>query len=399
MRIRDSKPQPGTAPAPDPDAGTAGGAPNASAPAGFRAFPDDGLEAGQDKLCMALEREVLLRHLKHLKAAHPRRILNLKPSYGGGFFSCGDGEADVAHLPGLSDPLDWISALPVGGFDAVYALDSDPDRGDPRERLALLARPLNRGGLLFMDCFSADHFGLLPRLGATARGRTVPERAAIPKCAVSAAQMHAAASSAGMSVLETVPYSSCYGNSLWLELMESRFRWERILDWLGSDQELLEFALFLERDVIARYGTAAAPRFMLVLSKDPPGSPGPGPVWGGGPSLDVVHSEFDRRARDIRNLVFLNHLWKLAVSHLGSSGPIAWRHLLPGWIHAEFERWRDQEALDAKGMLAVDGWYGIPEADAVLRHRGIRLGPGLQYDQMRKVLADVFGCFRKQDGR
>ncbi|MEO7426182.1 MAG: hypothetical protein ABI036_13425, partial [Fibrobacteria bacterium] len=128
------------------------------------------------------------------------------------------------------------------------------------------------------------------------------------------------------------------------------------------------------------------------------------PPWNGYGSLPnrrgipsrELQAGFTAHLHDIRNRVFLHHLWRLADAFLRESDFPGWADSLPTWIRDEYAAWMAQESLDAKGMAVVDGWHAIPEADLALRYRGIPLGPGLQYEQLRRMLTVVFGCFRQQ---
>ncbi|HKP95133.1 MAG TPA: hypothetical protein VJ385_05185 [Fibrobacteria bacterium] len=375
--------------------------PESGADIRFRDTPEAELEAGQDRLRSAVEWGIYRRFRKDGAGT----LLNLKPACREGFFSPDGGPAQITTIPGDADPAAWVRGLPPESFDAVFGLDFFQVHGDFPRGLEDLARALKKEGTLFLNFFSADHFALAGSLSGPGDRAPVRDRAAVPVRTATTGEVRESARRCGLQVAAVVPYSSFYGNSLWLELMGSRFRWERILDWLSSDERLFDFALFLEEAVAAKLGAECAPRFAAVLRKSAGEASQDGEAGQSRPLPDGIgiprerlHAIFTEHARDTRNLVFLHHLWKLAWTHLGESRRPGWKELLPDWIHGEYRAWLAQEGLDAKGMAVVDGWHLLPEMGGRLRHRGIPLGPGLQYEQLRRMLADVFGCFRKAQG-
>lgn len=364
----------------------------------FRDLPIADSEAGQDKLRSAVEWGVLHRRLQGRNIGP---LLNLKRACPEGFFPRGQSAPGITGMPDDTDPEAWIRTLPQASFDVIFGLDFFQLHGNPRSGIGDLGALLKPDGILFADFFSAEHFALAGSLPAPAHRGPVRDRAAIPGLLLSPGDIGEMARAAGLRVSGIVPYSAFYGNSLWLEMMESRFRWERILDWLSADPILFDCALFLEESIVARLGAACAPRFIAVLEKN--GKPGPSGADSERPGLHErigipkpeLDGAFASHGKDARNLVFMHHLWRLAEAHLTEAACPGWKGLLPSWIAEEYAGWLAQEGLDAKGMRTVNGWHEIPEVSRALRHRGIPLGPGLQYEQVRGMLADVFGCFRR----
>ncbi|MEO7423543.1 MAG: hypothetical protein ABI036_00045, partial [Fibrobacteria bacterium] len=237
-----------------------------SAPAGLRyrdLFEADA-EAGQEKLRSAVEWGL---YRKHCAGRGSGSLLNLKPACSEGFFQGAGQSLKITSYPGVSDPLGWLRSLPADSFDAIFGLDFLGSVADTGASIRELGRSLKSGGVLLLNFFSADHFALADSLPASGNRLSVRDRAAMPAQAITPAGVGELATAGGLAVTGIIPYSSFYGNSLWLELMESRFRWERILDWLSSDARLFDFALFLEESIIANLASDCAPRFAAVLEK------------------------------------------------------------------------------------------------------------------------------------
>lgn len=394
MRILPTSASPVPAAAPAPENAHGGDVPLA-----------DG-EAGQDKLRSAVEWGI------YRSFPSGNRLVNLKPSLAGDAFGPSGAALEVMAPPEEAEPGKWLETQPAASCDGIYAFGFFQAHGDWQASLGLMARVLNSGGRLFLNAYSREHF----ELGRTLPGRgggTLDGQVSLPRNILSPREIGESLERLGLTVERIVPYSSFYGNSLWLETMVIRFRWEKILDWLDSDPLLFAFALGLERAIVARMGTSSAPLFALVaqkkkypggylesaLSRDEGWRKTPHPFsrealarWAAIPGAPGEVG-FPAHLRDIRNRVFFHHL---AVSGGADPDWNGWEGLIPRETAEEFRTWNDQERIDAVCMRVIRGWHGLPGVREAFSHHGLPLGPAFEYDQLGSLLAGVMGCFRRE---
>jgi hypothetical protein len=383
---------------------------------GFWDSPAAAEEAGQDKLRSAVEWGLFHRHAENLSPSRP--LLNLKPSASDAFFLRGNAGVPRCVAPDLSSIESAFAPHAEGGLGGIFAFDFFQLHPDWRRFLALASRSLADDGTLYLNSFSEPHFRLAPCIRTADGSSTAEDAAAFPHSTADPGHIAATAEGHGLRLVDVVPYSSFYGSSLWLETIRRRARWERILDWLTSDRQLFEFALFLEERVIARMGAEAAPRFAMILRKGrrngvearPVTEPAPlsasrchpfsvgalaqaarrmGALGTGATGSDATWSRF---LAGIRNRVFFQRLLESAGADMGD--PL-WSSILPDQALETFRIWQRQDADDGLALRLIRDWQRLPEVDATLRHRGVPLCPGLEYEQVTAVLKGVFGYFRK----
>ncbi len=379
--------------------------------------PEAAEDAGQDKLRAAVEWGIYRKFSRLNPRDHS--LLNLKRSLVDGFFSHDGKIPAMRECPDPPFPESWLAGIGSGSIAEIFAFDFFRWHPDWQEGIGRLARMLKSDGLLFLDFFSEAHFrpaGTLTRSDGLTR---LDKIAAIPAALVSPGLVSETARAHGLTVRQVIPYSSFYGNSLLVDMMRSRFRWERILDWFSSRKPLFDLGLFLEESLVAKMGTGAAPKFAVVLEKTGRIDTDPAILereteWlpdslpfsaatlsrfagsGGGrlPALPMLKESLSAHLAEIPNRLFLLHLLQACGADLQGS---EWDMLLPKERIEEYRHWGGQEHADEACTRTLRGWHRIPEIDKVLRHRDSPLGPGMEYGQMPEMLKDVFGYFREKN--
>lgn len=379
----------------------------------FWDMPDADEEAGQDKLRSAVEWGIFHRFPR--SNGGPSALLNLKPSLRNAYFERIGASPTITVCPDGGNIAAWIASLPAGAFDEIFALDFFQMHSDTEHGMAELARVLKKGGTVFLNFFSSEHFKQADKLPGPNGAPSLGSVSAIPPVTLAPDQAVALARRHGLIARKIIPYSSFYGNSLWVGMLKNRFRWERILDWLSTNRKLFDLALHLEESIVARLGSISAPKYMLVVQLDTghgarsPDLSGCDDGWNAEASYFNVAAAADRaglspdRIReglgpylsDFRNRVFFHHLWDLLRRNFGDSGRGEWLGILPEAVRKEFQKWHGYEQVDELCLQTVRDWHRIPSISLALRHRRIPLGPGLEYGQFPAMLTRLLGASGK----
>ena len=216
----------------------------------------------------------------------------------------------------------------------------------------------------------------------------------------------------GLRVLGIIPVGGFFGApayNRWIQPLEDRFAWKRLLSWLGHDNRLLDFAVFLEESFPAFLTSRSTCRFFALLENSD--APAENAAW------LAQYGQFNERIGACRSnpATALPHLldpgWQqalhrhltwprnrqmlyLLLTELSRSFPqLNWRDLLPPAFLDLFDDWRLQEQIDDATLSIIRTWSTASVAGDSLTHQGIPLAPGLEYHLMEALLTRHFGVF------
>lgn len=309
-----------------------------------------------------------------------------------------------------------VQQLPLAdaSFDTLISLNVMVHFPHWQPVLAEWKRVLRPGGRIIFDIHSLDHLeAALP-----------PEEAHRTAHAGEEAGGHGAymshlragdladwADAHGFTVAAIVPVGAFFGGpayNQWLAPLESRFYWKRLLSWLGYDDQLLDFATFLEETLVAHLGSRATCRFFAILDKK--ADPAANKRWRekearknallAGESIPLDsglpvgsadwENSLSRHLAAPRNRQMFYQL----LQTLGKRAP---QIKLLDWVpkaYADlFEDWLLQESIDEIGLTICRNWTSASSAGQALTHAGIPLAPGLEYTLMETLLTRHFGVF------
>lgn len=306
-------------------------------------------------------------------------------------------QRDVADL-GFAD----------GEFDTLMSLNVMVHFPHWRDILAEWRRVVRPGGRIVFDIHSQDHEDAACAAKGLAPRPETSEDYGSYTCRIRVTELVETATALGLRIAAVVPYAGLFsgGNpNLWLkQSLADGTRFDRLLSWLSSDQALFDFALFIERDLFAHLTSVVTGRMMLVLDRV------------ADPEANLRWLERDRRV----NRLLASHLGQAELGALVPAFDAAWRCRLNDhldWprnrvlMHFLLSAWRDfperldftgflderhartlltwqyQDALDQVASGVLHGMAALPEAAAVLSHRGVALAGGLEYDLTRDLIA------------
>jgi SAM-dependent methyltransferase len=305
---------------------------------------------------------------------------------------------DVARLP-FAD----------GQFDTALGLNVVVHFPHVRDILAEWKRVVRPGGRLLFDIYSDDH----ERVACAAKGMARPERAAPLDyfSLIRLADLAGWADQLGLRIVAVRPYggllTGLYAN-LWRRGSRAESHdWERLMTWMAVDRRMLDFALFLEREVIAHLPSSATYHLMVALEATP--DPAANAAWlrrdaeiGAALQSELTwpavsslmpawnadwRAQLNAHLDWPRNRVLLFLLW---------SG--LWRHA-PGFDLASFleERhaarlyaWLQAEMTDAivgNVLRMLEHWPPLAER---FSHNQVPMWGALEYDLTRELLRGYY---------
>ncbi len=157
-----------------------------------------------------------------------------------------------------------LRAMPFadGEFATVVSIDTLRPGPAWATQLAEALRVTEPGGRLIIDAHSSDHSGNGDRCRAE------------PGLRLSVIEVAEFARSHGASIRAIVPYGAVFDGALgnsWLSehsAGDDRFL-DHLFSWIGVDQELYAFALFIERRIVGELTPRCAARMMIVFERLP----------------------------------------------------------------------------------------------------------------------------------
>jgi len=281
-----------------------------------------------------------------------------------------------------------------------------------REILPEWVRVVRPGGRLIFDVHSLDHYRI-------AHGASAGEDAMTASgfesyyLLVAARDLVAEADRRGLAVVDIVPYDAFeedgYVDPVFS--IETKHWWRRLLSWLATDDRLLDLALFLEQELVARLSTAVTGRYMVVLERRR--DPGHNDAWLQAkdelnahlrgvialetlaPYLRVSTAQFRSRLNghvraSLRNFALFDRLCR----GLFLSGVrIDVASFLEEDMLTRLDDWSRRRELDREVTAQARGWTAAPGAHEIMRLNGVSLGDALEYHLVEDLLTQYHGLF------
>lgn len=310
-----------------------------------------------------------------------------------------------------------VRELPVAdaAFDTLISLNVMVHFPHWQPVLQEWKRVVRPGGRMLFDIHSLDHLeAALP----AEQARQIAE-AGLHDGAHGAFMSHmrvedltAWCSENGLRVLAVIPVGGFFGPPAynhWIKPLEDRFAWKRLLSWLGHDNRLLDFAVFLEESFPAFLTSRSTCRFFALLENTD--APAENAAW------LAKNRQLNERLTNSRRQpdAVLPHLfdtgWQQALCHhlawprnrqmlyqllseLCQRFPqLNWRDTLPPAFVDLFDDWLLQEQIDDATLAMIRTWTTASVAGESLTHKGVPLAPGLEYHLMEALLTRHFGVF------
>lgn len=314
-----------------------------------------------------------------------------------------------------------VEKLPFqdGEFDTLLSLNVVVHFPHWRKLLTEWKRVVKPGGRIVFDVHSLDNY-------RHTHGKHVSEESLLQQAEkqgdfstytqrVAAEDMMREADNQGLVVAAIVPYGAFLGggnaNYLMASSLEAQHAWRRLLSWLAVDGKFLDFALFLERELVARLSSQVTGRYMVVLENRPDKAANqawlernaetnrllahaetlPALFECLGMDRDAFCSQLNQHlAANWRNFAFFHAVNReLAEKGWGLGAET----LLNDENATRLRDWRKKEDDDAKALAMTRGWHAFPEMKAALDYRGMSLGETMEYFLMERVLTDYMHVF------
>ena len=313
-----------------------------------------------------------------------------------------------------------LRSLPIrdARFDTIVALHVMVHFPNWRQVLEGWTERMAPGGRIIFDVHSLDHLEYL-------EGRRIPIEELIQQHTcndfslyVSAQEIVAAADELGLRVQAIVPYGLFHRYSRYRSPFDHRplndaYWWRRHLSWIGADEKLFEFCLFLEKEFVFHLGSMTTGRFMVVLDKVSDtnanrawlerndrlnailcSDASSDALWLGLSDMPEGWKRILNRYLDHeRNRVVFFFLW----TSLWKNPQRFWSSSLLEERHARaLERWWTQEMLDRQTSAIARNWLYQEELANVMNVRDVNLGVGMEYNLTRHLLERYFHAFDEQ---
>jgi hypothetical protein len=196
-------------------------------------------------------------------------------------------------------------------------------------------------------------------------------------------------------------------NQLLKPYLDGEKRWERFLSWLATDDELLDFALFLERHFVAHLTSRVAVKLMVVLDKRVDleanrefarrdaemnrlmvSGMNLGQFAAMSGQLDAVLKEgIAKRQKWLRNPELL---YRILVPLLENRKLVDLGSFLTPEDLEKMQKWRGEDQLDAHVMRVCREW---PRhiGKGGFNYSGVDLAPSLEYNLFQALLVTCYG--------
>lgn len=309
-----------------------------------------------------------------------------------------------------------VQQLPLAdaSFDTLISLNVMVHFPHWQPVLAEWKRVLRPGGRIIFDIHSLDHLEAALPPDEAHRVAHAGEEAGSHGVYMShlrAGDLADWADANGFTVAAIVPVGAFFGGpacNQWLAPLENRFYWKRLLSWLGFDDKLLDFAIFLEETIVAHLGSRATCRFFAILDKreDPAantrwreeaaqknallaGKDIPLDTWLPAGS-EAWENRLSQHLAAPRNRQLFYHLLRTLDKR---TMPIKLLDWVPKAYADLFDDWMLQESIDEIGLAICRNWTSAASGGQALIHGGVPLAPGLEYTLMETLLTRHFGVF------
>ena len=296
-------------------------------------------------------------------------------------------------------------------FDTLLALNVMVHFPHWKNVLKEWKRVVRPGGRIFFDIHSLDHEESVSKVKGLPVKPDNKEDFFNYVCRVRVAEIAQVADELGMRISAVVPYAAISNINYWLKgSLAEGHRFDRLLSYLLSDDRFMDFAFFLERDLIQNLTSSATFRMMVVLDK----------VSGVQYNQEWLkrNESFNKKLSGICCLKeltdfmpVLNDDWigrlnahlewpfnRVLLHFLLSAIPDFSNKIdLCSFMDERHARtllsWNYQRELDQKVYRILDSLTKLPEMNEIFEYREIPLVVGFQYDLTHEILTHIFKAF------
>jgi len=320
----------------------------------------------------------------------------------------GDDNASETESGGTPPRL----AAPDEAYDSLVSLGEGPRSSEWRQNLPEWVRVVRAGGRLVFDIASFDSLHLDPGDKKDGPGSPAVDPAS-GRTLAAAESLAAVADEHGLVVMDVIPCGALTegGKGSCLPAIQDTHWWRRLLTWLATDDPLLDFAAFMQQELIGRCAGVVPGRSIVVLERH--GDPSHNRAWlrarkdlsalvargitleSLAPHLRMPASEVKARLNShlrtgTRNFRFFDGLWQAAAL---SGAKIDLASFLEADALAKLEDWSRRRALDREVTAQARDWLGAPGAAESMRLNGVDLGDALEYYLVEDLLTRYHGLF------
>jgi 2-polyprenyl-3-methyl-5-hydroxy-6-metoxy-1,4-benzoquinol methylase len=317
----------------------------------------------------------------------------------------------------LGDLLD----LPVRDtdFDTIMALHVMVHFPHWRQALEKWTAKLANGGRIIFDILSLDHLEHVHGRRSTIEELVRNNTSSNFSMHARVEEIAAAADELGLTIKAIIPYGLFNSYSHYQSPFDSRplndaYWWRRHLSWIGADDKLFDFCVFLEKNLVFHLSSVTTGQFMVVLDKLPgkdanrawlernshlndillknvswealsPYLPEPLDEW-----KRALNQHLDYERNRVVFFVLWTSFWKNP-QILRISSFLEERHV------RTIEMWWEQEELDRKTSAIAQSWFRQEKVANVLNFRGVNLGAGMEYD-LTKILFEKYFHALEENG-
>lgn len=276
-------------------------------------------------------------------------------------------------------------------------------------------RVLRPGGRILFDIHSFDHLRAAHGVNARAVADIGKDDHAFGSYMATAAVDDVChwASQNGMTLSAIIPVGVLFGGAAYNHLLtglESCRDWQRLLSWLPHDRALLDLALLVEEDWVARMTSQISGRFFVVLDNVP--NPKANEAWllrnqslnrllaesasaaemadAAGIDLPGLHQKLRPLLRHVRGRAYLYRIYR-EIRCLRPS--LEMGAILPPEFAQLFDDWFLQDAIDERSLEWIRNWQRQPDFAAGFQYAGVPLASGLEYGLMEIILTQYFGVY------
>ena len=289
-------------------------------------------------------------------------------------------------------------------FDTLLALNVMVHFPHWKDVLKEWKRVVRPGGRIVFDIHSLDHEEAVFRVKGLPVKPDNKEDFYNYACRVRVSEIAQVADELGIRISAVVPYAALSNINYWLkDSLAEGHRFDRLLSWLLSDYRFMDFALFLERELIQNLTSLATSRMMVVFENVPGGKSNQ--HWlkrneafnkkiSGFWCLEELTDFLPGLNDDWRDRLNTYLEWpfnRVLLHFLLSAVPDFSNKIdLSSFMNERHARtlltWNRQRELDEKVVHILNSLIKLPEMNEIFEYRKIPLAVGFQYDLTREVL-------------
>ena len=297
-------------------------------------------------------------------------------------------------------------------YDSLVSLDGALRSSEWCQNLPEWVRVVRPGGILVFDIASFDSLCVDRGVKRGEPGPQAPDLTS-GRSLVAAGNLVAEADEHGVVVVDVIPCDALVegGRASCLPAIQDTHWWRRLLTWLATDDRLLDFASFLQQELIGRLPGVVPGRSIVIFEHRP--DPQQNRAWlraqeelaarvARGISLDALAPYLRMPATEIkarldghlsasmRNFRFFDGLCQ-GIALCGAGIDIA--SFVETDALARLEDWSRRRKLDHEVTVQARDWLAAPGAAETMRLDGVELGDALEYYLVEDLLTRYHGLF------